>query len=54
MEKTNAMNLNSGRDAALIAAGYALLPTEFCAKLSAASFVLAALYLLKDRIPKDA
>ena len=53
MAKTNAMNLNAGRDAALIATGYALLPSEFCAKLSAVTFVLASLYLLKDRIPKD-
>ncbi len=52
MEKVNEMNLETGRNAVILAAAFAALPHDLVAKLAAVSVVLGALYFLEGKIPK--
>jgi len=52
MTKVNEMNLESGRDAFLLAVGFAALPSDFTGKLAGATALVTTLYLLRGKIPK--
>jgi hypothetical protein len=53
LNKVNEMNIETGRDAILLAGGFALLPSELTGKLALVTLVLGGLYLLNGKVPKD-
>jgi len=53
MVKVNEMNLETGRDALLLAAGFAALPSDVTSKLAGVTAVLGSLYFLQGKVPKE-
>ena len=54
LEKVNAMNIDSGRDAIILAALFASLPHDLTAKFAGVSLIIGSLYFASGKIPKSA
>ena len=53
MVKVNKMNLDTGRDVAIITGLFALLPHDFTSKVAICASLLGGLYYLNGRLPKS-
>jgi hypothetical protein len=54
MEKVNAMNIETGRNALILAALFATLPHDLTAKFAGISLIIGSLYFASGKIPKSA
>lgn len=53
MKKVNKMNLDTGRDAVVIATLFAVLPHGFISRVAISTVVLGGLYLMNGKLPKN-
>jgi hypothetical protein len=53
MEKVNAMNIETGRDAVILSGIFAALPHDLAAKFVSITLILGSLYFFNGKIPKN-
>ncbi len=53
MEKVNKMNLETARDAVLIASLFAVFPQEFTSKVALCTLALGGLYFMNGKLPNN-
>jgi hypothetical protein len=51
--KVNEMNVETGLEALLLAASFAALPSDFTGRVAGVTVVVASLYFLQGKIPKE-